>query len=401
MPLSDVEIKNAKPGTKPYKLYDTGGLYLLVVPAGGKYCHLDYRFQGKRQTLALGVYPAVSLKDARERRDQARKLLANGINPSETRKAEKKATTNSFKAIALEWFAKREPGWACGHSSKVSGRLEKDIFPWLGERPITQITAPELLTVLRRVEGRGALDTAQREHQYCSQILRYAIATGRAEHDIAADLRGALAPATRNKHYPTITNPQQIGALLRAIDGYQGQFVTSCALRLAPLVFVRPGELRYAEWTELDLAAAIWKLPAEKMKQKKPHIVPLSHQAVAILRELYPLTGSERYLFPGPRTASRPISENTVNAALRRLGYAKNELTGHGFRGMASTLLHEQGFNRDWIEAQLAHAERNSVRGAYNHAEYLAERKRMMQHWADYLDGLRGGNVIPLRHEQH
>ncbi|MGH8580654.1 MAG: tyrosine-type recombinase/integrase [Gammaproteobacteria bacterium] len=391
MPLTDTQVKNAKPGTKRYKLHDIEGLYLLVAPSGGRWWRLDYRFQGKRQTLALGVYPTVTLKDARERRYQARKLLASRINPADVRKAEKRGGT--FKAVAVEWFHKRESSWAYGHASKVIGRLEKDIFPWLGDRPITQITAPELLAVLRRVEARGALDTAHREHQYCSQIFRYAIATGRAERDPAADLRGALPPA-RGQHYATITKPEEIGALLRAIDGYQGQFTTACALRLAPLVFVRPGELRKAEWREFDMDNATWKLPAEKMKLKRPHIVPLSQQALAIIRELHPLTRGGRYLFPAIRTGTRPMSENTVNAALRRLGYTKEELTGHSFRSMASTLLHEQGFPPDWIERQLAHAERNQVRASYNHAEYMIERRKMMQHWADFLDGLRAGAKV-------
>lgn len=266
--------------------------------------------------------------------------------------------------------------------------MEKDIFPWLGSRPVSAITAPELLTCLRRIEARGALDTAHRAHQNCGQIFRYAVATGRAERDPSGDLRGALPPAT-HVHYASITEPEKIGALLRAIDGYDGTFVSRCALRLAPLVFVRPGELRAAKWAEIDLDKAEWRIPAERMKARVLHIVPLSTQAIEILRDLKPLTGRSEYLFPSVRTRSKPISDNTLNAALRRLGYTTDEVTTHGFRSMASTLLNEQGWDRDAIERQLAHGERNEVRAAYNYAQYLPVRRKMMQAWADYLDTLR------------
>jgi integrase len=272
--------------------------------------------------------------------------------PGAQRKAAKVAGTDTFEAVAREWFAKFSMNWAKTHSEKIIRRLESDIFPWLGSRPVGQITAPELLTCLRRVESRGALDTAHRAHQNCGQIFRYAIATGRAERDPAADLRGALPPVSGG-HFATITDPAGIGALLRAIDGYEGTFVGRCALRLAPLVFVRPGELRGAEWTEFDLDKREWRIPAERMKARVVQIVPLSTQAIAILRELQPLTGSGRYLFPSLRTPARPMSENTINGALRRLGYSGNQMTGHGFRSMASTLLNEQGWNRDAIERQL------------------------------------------------
>jgi integrase len=341
---------------------------------------MDYRVNGKRKTLALGVYSDVSLKDARERRDEARKLLVNGIDPGETRKAQKADRAedmNTFEAVAREWFAKYSPNWVTNHANKIIRRLERDVFPWIGKRPIREINAPELLTVLRRIETRDALETAHRAMQNCGQVFRYAIATGRVERDPSADLRGALPPV-KEKHYASITDPKTVRELLSAIEGYRGSFVTQCALKLAPLVFVRPGELRKAEWSEFNLEAAEWRIPAEKMKMQETHIVPLSRQAVAILRELHPLTGSGRYVFPGARTNGRPMSENTVNAALRRLGYPKDEMTGHGFRSMASTILNEQGWHRDAIERQLAHTERNAVRAAYNYAEYLPERRKMM-----------------------
>lgn len=399
MTLAAIKIKNVKATDKPQKLSDGGGLYLLVQPNGAKYWRLDYRFAGKRKTLAIGVYPDISLSDARERRETARKLLANGADPGDIKKAQKAAsvalTENSFEIVAREWFMKHAPNWAGTHSSKVIRRLEVDAFPWIGARPIGEITAPELLAMLRRVESRGALDTAHRVHQNCGQVFRYAIATGRAQRDPSADLRGALPPANR-QHYPTITDPQAIGELLRAIDGYIGTYSTRYALRLAPMLFVRPSELRKAEWCEFNLDKAEWRIPATRMKMKTLHIVPLSTQAVAILRELHLITGAGKYVFPSPRTTTKPMSDNTINAALHRMGY-KGEFVGHGFRHMASTLLNEQGWNRDAIERQLAHAERDGVRAAYNYAEYLPERKRMMQAWADHLDGLASGaNVIPM-----
>ncbi|OWW19197.1 tyrosine-type recombinase/integrase [Noviherbaspirillum denitrificans] len=401
MALTDTAIRNAKPKEKPYKLSDERGLFMLVHSNGGRYWRFKYRFGGKEKLLALGVYPDVPLKDARERRDDARRQVAAGIDPGLQRKAQKAAkvscAANSFEAVAREWFAKYSPNWVDSHSSKIIRRFEKDIFPWLGNRPIGEISAPELLTTLRRIEGRRALETAHRALQNCGQVFRYAVATGRADRDPSGDLRGALPP-TRPKHHASITEPKAIGAMLRTMDGYQGSFVTKCALKLAPLVFVRPGELRKAEWSEFNLDAAEWRIPAARMKMREQHIVPLSTQAVAILRELHALTGTGRYLFPGARTNGRPMSENTVNAALRRLGYKGDEMTGHGFRSMASTHLNEQGWHRDAIERQLAHAERDEVRAAYNYAEHLPERRRMMQAWADYLDGLAAGAaVIPLK----
>jgi integrase len=403
MTLSATTLSSTKKlakGAKPQKLADEKGLYLLVTTSG-LYFRFDYRFGGKRLTLALGVYPDLSLKAAREKHREARQHLANGIDPGQVKKAtktmDKTRTANSFEAVAREWFAKKSPVWAETHSSKVIVRLEQDIFPWLGAKPIAEVTAPDLLAALRRIESRGAVDTAHRAKQACSQVFRYAIATGRAERDPAADLRGALQSINK-QHFSTITEPLKIGALLRGLHGYSGSFVVQCALKLAPLTFVRPGELRRAEWEEVDLDRAEWRIPAAKMKMKTTHIVPLSRQAVQILKELHPLTGSGKYLFPSVRTNDRPMSENTVNGALRRLGYSKEEITGHGFRGMASTSLHEQGWQSDIIERQLAHGERNPVKAAYNHAEYLPERRRMMQAWANFLDELMvGGQIIPLK----
>lgn len=392
MPLTDTAIRNAKPREKQYKLSDEKGMYVLVKKAG-KYFRLDYRFGGNRKTLALGVYPDVKLQKAREKRDEARKLIANGVDPGQMRKATKamqvEQTANNFEAVAREWFIKNSPSWAESHSKKIIRRFEIYIFPWLGGRPISEITPQELLSVLRRIESRGILETAHRTQQNCGKVFRYAIITGRAERDPSADLRGALAPVKHGR-MATITEPKKIGELLRAIDGYEGTPVAQCALRLAPLVFVRPGELRHAEWAEIDFETDEWRIPAEKMKMKNPHIVPLSKQAIVVLSEIQPITGQSRYVFPSIRTNSRPMSNNTVLAALRRMGYTKEEMSGHGFRAMASTVLHEQGWPSDIIERQLAHAERNSIKAAYNHAQYLSERRKMMQAWADYLDGLRG-----------
>lgn len=397
--LSDVAVRNAKPSPgKTRKLSDGGGMFLAVFPDGAKRWRLKYRVGGKEKLLALGVYPTVTLARAREKRDEARRLLDKGIDPSAARKAAREYRPETFELVAREWHGKQKPVWSESHARITLRRLEHDIFPRLGSRPIGEITPPELLGVLRRVETRGAVETAHRLKQACGQVFRYAVASGWAERDPSADIRDALTPTGKDKHHASVKAPQKVGALLRALDGYDGAFVTRCALRLAPLLFVRPGELRRAEWAEFDLDAGEWRIPEEKMKTGARHIVPLSRQAVAILRELHPLTGEGRYVFPGARTPSRPMSENTVNAALRRLGYSKDEQSAHGFRSLASTLLNEQGWARDVIERQLAHGERNKVRAAYNHAEHLAERRRMMQAWSDYLDGLRkGGEVIPIR----
>jgi len=402
MALTDTAVRTAKPQDKPYRLFDGGGLYLEVSPRGGKWWRLKYRYAGAEKRLSLGTYPDTSLKEARDKRYSARKALEQGMDPSQARKSFKSAALakaeSTFEAIAREWYAKYSPGWAPGHGEKIIRRLERDVFPWLGSRPIAEIAPPELLEVLRRVEERGALETAHRAMQNCSRVFRYAAATGRAKHDPTSALRGALPPA-KGKHHPSFTDPMKIGALMRAISGYQGSHVTRCALRLAPLVFVRPGELRAAKWVEIDLESAEWRIPAARMKMRAVHIVPLSRQAVALLREFRPLDAlPDAYVFPSERSIKRPMSENTVNAALRRLGYSKEELTGHGFRSMASTILNEQGWNRDAIERQLAHAERDEIRAAYNYAEHLPERRKMMQSWADHLEALAAGaQVVPLR----
>lgn len=392
MPLTALSVQQAKPKDKPYKLTDERGLYLLVQPTGSKLWRFNYRFGGKQKTLAIGAFPDVPLATARKRLQQAREQLAEGVDPGEQRKQAARARealhTDSFEAVAREWLTKHSPTWSPGHADKIQRRLERDVFPWIGSRPVGEIRAPELLATLRRIESRGALETAHRAHQNCGQVFRYAVATGRAERDPSGDLRGALPPV-RQTHHASITEPQPVGELLRALHSYRGSFVTACALKLAPLLFVRPGELRQAEWTEINLDAAEWRIPASKMKARELHIVPLSLQALAILRELQPLTGAGRYVFPGARSDKRPMSENAVLAALRRMGYTGDQMTGHGFRSMASTLLNEQGWHRDAIERQLAHAERNKVRAAYNYAEFLPERRKMMQAWADYLDALR------------
>lgn len=405
MALTELQVKNAKPTAKQYKLSDGGGLFMLVHANGGRYWRLAYRFDGKQKTLALGVYPDVSLADARERREQARKLLANGVDPGAV-KQEQKATVlalseNSFEIIAREWFAKHSPNWKENHSSKILARLENDMFPWVGARPIGDINAPVLLAAIRRIEARGALETAHRVLAICGQVFRYAVATGRAERDPTGDLRGALPPVKRGNHFAAITEPKKVGELLRDIDGYQGSFVVQCAFKLSPMLFVRPGELRKMEWTELDLDKAEWIIPPEKMKMGVTHIVPLPTQAVAILREIQPLTGHGKYVFQGERDHDRPMSDNAIRSALRRMGWANDEMTPHGFRAMASTILDNMGYKQEWLERQLAHEEPNKIKAAYKREAwrmYLPERTAMMQAWADYLDKLKqGAEVIPLR----
>jgi integrase len=399
MPLTDASCKNAKPKDKPYKAADGKGLFLLVTPGGGKWWRLKYRYAGKAKLLSLGTYPDVSLKDARDRRDAARKLLADGIDPSENRKAQKSAradrAANSFEVVAREWFAKYSATWAASHGDRIIRRFERDIFPWVGGRPIADITAPELLAVVRRIEGRGALETAHRALGNCGQVFRYGVATGRAERDPSGDLRGALPPV-KGEHFAATTEPKRVGEILRAMDGYEGTLTVRCALRLAPLVFVRPGELRKAEWADIDLDAAEWRYTVTKTNT--PHIVPLSTQALDILRELHPLTGGGRFVFPGGRSNGRPMSDNAILAAMRRMGIGKEEMSGHGFRAVARTILDEVlGVRPDFIEHQLAHAVRDPNGRAYNRTAHLPERRKMMQEWADYLDRLKAGaEVIPL-----
>ncbi|MCX5812572.1 MAG: integrase arm-type DNA-binding domain-containing protein [Proteobacteria bacterium] len=400
MPLSDLKVRTTKPKEKPYKLYDIDGLYLLVTEKGYKWWRFKYRFDRKEKQLSLGTYPEISLADARVRRDEARKQIAHGIDPGALRKAMKQtetAETETFEVIAREWHTKFTPTWTPIHAATMMNRLERDLFPWVGKRPINEIRAPEILAVLRRVESRGALETAHRIRTIAGQVLRYAVATGRAERDCSGDLKGAL-PQPRESHHAAITEPKEVAPLLRAIDGYEGHFVVKCALRLAPMFFVRPGELRNVEWAEIDLDGAAWNIPAHKMKMKQAHIVPLCTQAIEILTELKQFTGASKYVFPSGRSFARPMSNNAILAALRRMGYDKETMTGHGFRAMARTILDEVLQVRpDFIEHQLAHAVRDPNGRAYNRTAHLAERRNMMQLWADYLDGLKhGAQVLPL-----
>jgi integrase len=399
MPLTDTAIRTAKPSDKTQRLFDGGGLYLELSPKGGKWWRFKYRFDGKEKRISLGVYPDVGLKDARDKRDAARKMLANSIDPGENRKAQKAAradsVSNSLEVVAREWITKQSAKWTSGYGLKILSRLERDIFPWLGKRPVSEVTAPELLSALRRIENRGAIETAHRILSECGQILRYAIATGRAEHDVAAYLKGALPPVKQN-HLAAVTDPKKVAELLRTLDVYQGTLIVTCAIRLAPLVFVRPGELRKAEWADIDLDAAEWRYHVTKTDTS--HIVPLASQAVAILQELRPLTGDGRYVFPSARTTDRPMSDNAILAAMRRMGIGKEEMSGHGFRAMARTILDEVlGVRVDLIEHQLAHAVKDPNGRAYNRTAHLVERRKMMQLWADYLDKLKAGaEIIPL-----
>ncbi|MFT3816652.1 MAG: integrase arm-type DNA-binding domain-containing protein [Rubrivivax sp.] len=416
--LTDVAIRKAKPGDKPRKLFDGAGLYLELRPTGGRWWRFKYRFGGKEKLLSLGIYPEVGLSLARQRRAEARRLIAIGVDPSDHRKAARQADAvaaraqarceaglpalGSFKAVALQWLSEV-------HEAKVSPRyaarsrqqLEADVFPWLGDRPAKDITAPQVLEVLRKVQARGALDTAHRVKQTIGLVMRYAIATGHADRDPTPDLREAL-PTQTTQHFAAILDPKRVGELLRALDGYNGQPGTRAALQLAALTFQRPGNVRAMRWAHLDLDAAQWTIPAAEMKRSKQeketgadHIVPLATQAVAVLRELQPLTGAGAYCFPGLRSRKRPISDMTMNAALRRLGFGTDEHTAHGFRALARTLIREQlpDVDPEWIEVQLAHGKKGPLGAAYDRTQYLAQRRRMMQAWADYLDRLRKGDM--------
>lgn len=394
MKLTDTFLRNLKATGNVKKYSDGEGLYLHLSATGGKLWRMAYRFGGKQKTLSIGTYPAVGLKDARNRREEAKSMLAAGIDPGEQKQAAKAAaqveTKNSFEAVAREWHALQSPKWVESHRANIIVGLQKDFFPHIGKMPIHEVTAATLLSVLRRIEARSAPKTAKKMRQTCGQIFRYAIATDRADRDPSADLRDALTPA-KTKSFASLKDPKAIGALLRNIDAYEGNVIVRCALQMAPYVFVRPSELRRAEWSEFLLEGDTpeWRIPADRMKMKAVHIVPLARQVIAVLQELRPYSQHSRYLFPSMRATSAPISDMTLLGALRRLGYNKDEMTVHGFRSMASTLLNERGYNRDWIERQLAHGERNSVRAAYNYAEYLQERRKMMQEWADYLDELK------------
>lgn len=396
--LTDTEIRGLKPREKPYKRTDGRGLYVIVNPSGSLWWRFKYHYVGREKLLSLGTYPDTSLKLAREKRDQARQLLAKDIDPSAKRQAEKTARTNTMSAIAEEWFRAGCPG---GKNRRLKAttidqlrqRFDKYLKPRLGASPIAIITVQNLRSVLLKIQDSGTLETAHRVRALAERIFRFAISTGRADRNIAGDLRGTLA-AVATSHFAAITEPEKIGALLRAINGYQGQPSVMYALRLAPYVFVRPGELRGAQWSEIDLNTATWVIPEARMKMGRPHTVPLSKQVLSILKDLQEITGEGDLLFPGLRSRSRPISDNSLNAALRRLGYAKTEMTAHGFRTMASTRLHELGFDTGDIELQLAHIDRNQIRAAYNRAQRLTERRKMMQRWADYLDRLRGSGAV-------
>lgn len=398
MALTDTATRNAKPKEKPFKLYDSRGLFLVVTPSGGKWWRFRYQFDGKEKLLSLGTYPDVSLKDARARRDEARTLLVNDIDPGQNRKAQKAVrqdrAANSFEVVAREWYAKHSANWSPNHGDRIIRRFERDIFPWIGGSPIAEVGAPELLAVVRRIEERGALETAHRALGNCGQVFRYAVATGRAERDPSGDLRGALPPV-KGKHFAAVTEPKQVAELLRTTDGYKGTFAVACALRLAPLVFVRPGELRHAQWSDIDLDNKEWRYLVTKTQTQ--HIVPLSTQAMTILHELHTVTGNGRYVFPSARNprGDKPMSDNAILAAMRRMGIGKDEMSGHGFRAMARTILDEVlGVRPDLIEHQLAHAVKDANGRAYNRTAHIPERRKMMQLWADYLDGLKTGAQV-------
>jgi len=398
MALTAIAIKNAKGRDKPYKLTDGDGLYLLVSPNGARCWRMNYRHLGKQKTLAFGVWPDTGLADAREQRDAARKVLARGDDPGEQIKLQRIAATvaasNSFKAVADEWLAKAEREGRSVVTMKKLRWLLDFINASIGKRPIASISAQELLVMLRKMESKGRYETAKRLRSTCSQVFRYAIATARAERDVAADLRGALI-APKAVHRAALTSPTEVGGLLRAIDAFEGHPNTKAALRLSPHVFVRPGELRHAEWSDFDFDKALWTIPPHKTKMRRPHVIPLSSQALDILASIEHDADYSRFLFPSLRSTDRPMSENTINAALRRMGYAQDEMTGHGFRAMAATLLNEMGlWHPDAIERQLAHQDNNAVRRAYTRGEYWDERVKMMQHWSDHLDFLRDGAKV-------
>lgn len=402
MPLTDTSIRNAKPAAKAQKLFDGGGLFLLVTPSGQRYWRLKYRIGGKEKLLALGVYPEVSLAAARKKRDEAREKLADRVDPGEAKKAEKRAerlaALNTFKAVALEWLAAWGQTVTPASLTKKRNLFTNDVFPKIGNRPITEIDAPEIIEVLRGVDGRGVRYTANRLTGDIARVFKYGVQVGACKTNPARELQGII-PAAEEKHHAAITDPVQVGAMLRTFDSFNGTFPVRCALGLAPMLFVRPGELRQAEWSQFDLDKAEWRYIATKTNTA--HIVPLARQAVAILRELYLVTGNGRYVFPGARDRKRAMSDGTLNAALKRLGFdTQNEITGHGFRAMARTILSEDEallFDPEHIERQLAHKTKTANGEAYDRAKYLKQRREMMQRWADYLDQLKAGaQIIPI-----
>ena len=403
MALTDVSIRNAKPRDKAYKLYDEGGLFIQVTPTGGKWWRLKYRFNGKEKLLSLGTYPEVSLSGARSRRDDARKLLAQDppVDPSANRKAAKvareKLVTNSFEAIAREWVASHMADKSETHRKRTLRRLELFLFPWLGNHPIADMTAPDVLRPIKLIQNQNKLETAHKALQIAGQVFRYAVQTGRAVRDVTADLKGAL-PSSTVTHMASLTDPKDVAELLRAMDGFTGSLTVQTALRLAPLFFVRPGELRTARWADIDLDAAEWRYRVSKTKTD--HLVPLCRQAIALLRDLHPLSGHGEFVFMGGHDPKKPMSEAAINAALKRMGYdTQTQITGHGFRAMARTLLHERlNIDPHIIEHQLAHKVPDALGTAYNRTRFIEQRKEMMQAWADYLDELKAGaKVIPLK----
>lgn len=397
--LTNVEISKAKPKEKLYRLKDERGLHLEVPPTGSKRWRLRYWIKGKENWISLGTYPDVSLKEARERREDARKQISSGIDPSAARKGEKAeaaAEALTFETVAREWHAKASESFSERHRARVIRDLERDVFPFLGGKAIGAVTSAEILSTVKMIEARGAPETARRVLQNIGVVFRHAIVNLKCTYDPAQVLRGAIKPPQK-RHYATLTDPRDVAGLLRSIDTYQGSFLTQAALKLLSYTFVRPGELRHAEWSEIDFDAKEWRIPANKTKMKAIHIVPLAKQCLTILETIRPLTGHGQYIFPSERSQVRPISSNTLNAALRRMGYTKEEICSHGFRGLASTRLNELGFNKDWIERQLAHGERDKIRASYNHAEHLPARRTMMGAWADHLDALKAGaKVTPI-----
>jgi integrase len=396
MALTDVKVRSAKPTNKPYKLTDGEGMHLMVHPNGSKYWRLQYRFDGKQKMLALGIYPEISLSEARQRRDEAKRQVANAIDPSEQKKVEKQArkatVENTFKAIALEWHEYKRPNWSKGYAEDIIEAFENDIFPDIGKRPIAEIKPLEILSSLRKLEKRGVLDKLRKIRQACNQVFRYAIVTGRAETNPASGLASALTPP-KSVHYPHLL-ADELPAFLEALAAYSGSPITRLATKILMLTGVRTIELRMAEWKEFDFDKRVWEVPVERMKMRRPHLIPLSDQVMAALREIQAITGRYNLVFPGRNDITKPMSEASINQVLKRIGY-HGKATGHGFRHTMSTILHEQGYNTAWIELQLAHVDKNTIRGTYNHAQYLEQRRGMLQWYGDYVDNLElGGSVV-------
>ncbi|MDH2324208.1 tyrosine-type recombinase/integrase [Providencia huaxiensis] len=395
MKLTVKQIDSSKPKEKDYKLSDGGGLYLLVKTNGGKYWRLKYRIDGKEKLLAIGIYPTVTLADARRKRDDAKRLLADGIDPNQQRKEQKQASkidsVNTFKNIALEWYEGRKDRWSVGYRDDMMDAFEKDVFPYIGNRPIAEIKPMELLEVLSIMEKRGATEKLKKVRQRCGEVWKYAIITGRAEYNPAPDLASAFVPHKR-EHYAHLS-VTELPEFLSSIDKYMGSQIVRVALRVLILTGVRPGELRKAEWSEINFDTGVWEIPAEKMKMRRPHIVPLSEQAVDLLKQIHPISGSYQYIFPSRTDYRKHISDMALNTMIRRMGYS-GRATGHGFRHTMSTILHEQGYNTAWIETQLAHVDKNSIRGTYNHAQYIDGRREMLQWYADYMGALENGDNV-------